>query len=155
MSMWIPVGRPVLGETCRRRRREGEMLIMYPSVCGSLEPPDDSSRRPNSGLTLALSRTSSTLSQILPATSPRFADLAIGDRVEINKEGWEIMRMIGELIEGKVVDQERGERGGVTAADVRGAGGVGVVVDYGDEKAFDNSFRVRRRRSRPKAGIRC
>jgi hypothetical protein len=36
--------------------------------------------------------------------------LAVGDRVEINKEGWEIMRMIGELVEGKVVDQQRGER---------------------------------------------
>lgn len=66
----------------------------------------------------------------------------MGDRVEINKEGWEIMRMIGELVEGKVVDQERGERGTSSASDSEGVGGVGLVVDYGDEKAFDNSFRV-------------
>ncbi|KAH8088113.1 S-adenosyl-L-methionine-dependent methyltransferase [Filobasidium floriforme] len=106
---------------------------------------DPSFRKPNSGLTLALSRTSSTLSQILPATSPRFADLAVGDRVEINKEGWEIMRMIGELVEGKVVDQERGWRETSSASDSEGVGGVGLVVDYGDEKAFDNSFRAFRR----------
>jgi len=66
----------------------------------------------------------------------------VGDRVEINKEGWEIMRMIGELVEGKVVDQERGERAAADASDSEGVGGVGLVVDYGDEKAFDNSFRV-------------
>ena len=68
--------------------------------------------------------------------------MAVGDRVEINKEGWEITRMIGEMIEGKVVDQKRGERGQADASDVQGAGGVGLIVDYGDEKAFDNSFRV-------------
>ena len=68
--------------------------------------------------------------------------MSVGDRVEINKEGWEITRMIGEMIEGKVVDQKRGERGQADASDVQGAGGVGLIVDYGDEKAFDNSFRV-------------
>lgn len=52
------------------------------------------------------------------------------------------MRMIGELVEGKVVDQERGERAAADASDSEGVGGVGLVVDYGDEKAFNNSFRV-------------
>jgi hypothetical protein len=66
----------------------------------------------------------------------------VGDRVEINTEGWEIMRMIGELVEGKVVDQQRGERAATDASELQGVGGVGLVVDYGDEKAFDNSFRV-------------
>jgi hypothetical protein len=57
--------------------------------------------------------------------------------------------MMGELVEGKVVDRERrGEVGGGEGDQVnagteqRSAGGVGLVVDYGDERAFDNSFRV-------------
>jgi len=56
--------------------------------------------------------------------------------------------MMGELVEGKVVDRERrGEVGDEVEqvegrTDQRSAGGVGLVVDYGDERAFDNSFRV-------------
>lgn len=105
--------------------------------------------KPNSNLTLALSKEASPLSQILPSTSPRFdADTPVGSRVEICKEGWEVVRMIGELIEGKVVDKDRGTGREVAEEDVPPAenevpvGGVGVIIDYGDEKSFSNSFRV-------------
>jgi NADH dehydrogenase [ubiquinone] 1 alpha subcomplex assembly factor 7 len=107
------------------------------------DPPSEtaSAKEPNSGLTLALSRTTSTLSQILPATSSRFADIPVGGRIEVCKEGWEIMRMIGELVEGRTADQVGTQSS--EAKDASGtAGGVGLVVDYGDEKVFDNSFRV-------------
>lgn len=62
------------------------------------------------------------LSQILPKTSPRFAAMVEGGRVEIAQESWKISRKVGELIK---------------------HGGAGLAVDYGGPKLFGSSFRVR------------
>ena len=66
--------------------------------------------------------------------------------------------MMGELVEGQVVDRERrgeeeseGQQVDVKT-DQKSAGGVGLVVDYGDERAFDNSFRVSRRATGSRRG---
>lgn len=91
------------------------------------------STEPTSGLTLALSREPSTLSDILPTTSPRFEDIPVGGRVEISKDSYEMMRMVGRLVSGLEAD-EKGAEGGV--------GGVGLVVDYGKDGFSSNSFRV-------------
>ncbi|KAK4684003.1 NADH dehydrogenase [ubiquinone] 1 alpha subcomplex assembly factor 7, partial [Tremellales sp. Uapishka_1] len=76
-----------------------------------------------SGLRLALSRTASTLSDLLPTFSKRFDALPLGARVEISQENFKVMRAIGTLLNG-------------------GGGGVGLLVDYGDDKCFENSFRA-------------
>lgn len=93
---------------------------------------------PSSGLTLALSREPSTLSDILPTTSSRFEDVPIGGRVEISKDSYEMMRMLGKLVSG--LEGDDGEAQG-------GMGGVGLVVDYGKDGFSSNSFRVSREMS--------
>lgn len=71
---------------------------------------------------LAMSREPTPLSQVLPKTSPRFASMIEGARVEIAQESWKISRKVGELIK---------------------HGGAGLVVDYGGPRLFGSSFRVR------------
>lgn len=84
----------------------------------------------SSGLRLALSREASTLSSVLPLSSPRYAQLPIGARFEIAQDSFKIMRKIGEIIG--------------ASPDAQGAGGgAGLVVDYGGDTSFDSSFRVK------------
>lgn len=77
---------------------------------------------------LAMSREPNSLSTVLPATSPRFASLPTGSRVEIASESWKISRRIGELIKS-------------------GEGGAGLVIDYGGDRHYGSSFRVSRSHS--------
>ncbi|KAJ9101897.1 hypothetical protein QFC21_003237 [Naganishia friedmannii] len=106
-------------------------------------PADQAASTPttqaNSGLTLAVSREPTTLSQVLPATSDRFASVPIGGRVEISKDSFETIRMVGQLISGQK-DED------VSATDKsKGAGGAGLVIDYGSDGSSSNSFRAFRR----------
>lgn len=75
---------------------------------------------------LAICREANSLSTVLPATSPRYAKLPTGTRVEISVESWKISRRIGEIIRG-------------------GAGGAGLMIDYGGDRHYGSSFRVSRR----------
>lgn len=58
----------------------------------------------------------------------RFARLPIGSRLEVSPASWEIARDLAKLLGG-------GREGA-------GVGGAGLVVDYGDAKAFGRSWRV-------------
>ncbi|KAJ9116851.1 hypothetical protein QFC22_004508 [Naganishia vaughanmartiniae] len=113
------------------------------AVCSSPHiPADQASSTPatqaNSGLTLAVSREPTTLSQVLPATSDRFASVPVGGRVEISKDSFETMRMVGQLISA-TRDED-------TSADQSSrAGGAGLVIDYGADGYSSNSFRAFRR----------
>ncbi|GJN89885.1 hypothetical protein Rhopal_002874-T1 [Rhodotorula paludigena] len=57
-------------------------------------------------------------------TAQRFARLPIGSRIEVSPASWEVARDVARLIGGD-----------------EGAGGAGLVVDYGDAKAFGRSWR--------------
>ena len=61
-------------------------------------------------------------------TLSRFARLPVGSRMEISPACWEVARGVGNLLQGP-------------------GGGAGLVVDYGDEKAFGRSWRVSGTRS--------
>ncbi|KAK8865615.1 hypothetical protein IAR55_000759 [Kwoniella newhampshirensis] len=87
----------------------------------------------SSGLRLSISRTATPLSTILPSTSPRFANLPVGSRIEIAQDSWKIMRHVGQLLSGTSSD---GKGKG------KGKGGCGLVVDYGADRAFRSSFRA-------------
>ncbi|WWC96656.1 hypothetical protein V866_003528 [Kwoniella sp. B9012] len=76
-----------------------------------------------SGLRLSLSSAPTPLSTVLPATSPRFTNLSTGSRIEIAQDSFKIMRRAGELIS-------------------KGLGGCGVVVDYGGDSSYGQSFRA-------------
>jgi NADH dehydrogenase [ubiquinone] 1 alpha subcomplex assembly factor 7 len=81
----------------------------------------------SSGLRFAISPEPTALSTVLPATSPRFANLPLGSRIEVAQDSWKMARRCGELI---------GAGSG---------GGAGLLVDYGGDRAFGDSFRVSRR----------
>jgi hypothetical protein len=103
-------------------------------------PADQAASTPatqaNSGLTLAVSREPTTMSQVLPATSDRFASVPVGGRVEISKDSFETMRMVGQLISAANDEDVSANKSG-------GVGGAGLVIDYGTDGFSSNSFRVR------------
>ena len=63
----------------------------------------------------------SPLAHTLGNSSPRFSKVPGGSRIEVSPASWGIARTIGELIS---------------------TGGAGLVIDYGDDRAFGSSFRV-------------
>ncbi|KAG8773765.1 hypothetical protein FRC12_002322 [Ceratobasidium sp. 428] len=65
----------------------------------------------------------SPLAHTLGQSSPRFADLPTGSRIEVSPASWSIARTVGKLINAP-------------------GGGAGLVIDYGDDKAFGSSFRA-------------
>ncbi|WWD18208.1 hypothetical protein CI109_102658 [Kwoniella shandongensis] len=85
----------------------------------------------SSGLRLSISRSTTPLSTILPTTSPRFANLPVGSRIEIAQDSWKIMRHVGQLLSGS---SEKGK--------AKAKGGCGLVIDYGADRAFGGSFRA-------------
>ncbi|KZT67935.1 DUF185-domain-containing protein [Daedalea quercina L-15889] len=69
-------------------------------------------------------------STLLGLSSARFKDLPAGSLVEISPTAFKIARKVGELMHGAGHKAES-------------SAGSALIVDYGGEKAFGNSFRVR------------
>ncbi|KAI9439742.1 DUF185-domain-containing protein [Lactarius indigo] len=63
------------------------------------------------------------VSMLLGASSPRFASLPIGARIEVSAASFQTARKLGTLVS-------------------QGAGGSALVVDYGADHAVGNSFRA-------------
>ncbi|KAF7424518.1 hypothetical protein PC9H_009825 [Pleurotus ostreatus] len=75
-------------------------------------------------LKAVLSPEPSPVSSLLGMSSQRFSKLPIGTRIEVSPSSFKISRRIGELIAGS------------------SAGGSALVIDYGEDKVFNNSFRA-------------
>lgn len=73
-----------------------------------------------------LSPSPSAASTLLGLSSSRFQKLPIGSRIEISPAAFKIAYRLGQLVE---LDADKPT-------------GCGLVVDYGGEKAYGNSFRV-------------
>ncbi|KAJ8503410.1 hypothetical protein ONZ45_g10887 [Pleurotus djamor] len=89
--------------------------IMVASQPGANEQPE---------LCAAVSPSPSPVSALLAHSSPRFASLPPGSKLEVSPASFKVSRTIGELI----------------AASSKG--GSALVVDYGGDKAFGDSFRA-------------
>ncbi|KAG8928837.1 hypothetical protein FRC02_006412 [Tulasnella sp. 418] len=74
----------------------------------------------------ALAPELSASSALLANSSPRFLSKPVGSRVEISPLSWKIAKSVGELITGPL-------------------GGSALIVDYGDDHAFGDSFRAFRK----------
>ncbi|KAI0267855.1 S-adenosyl-L-methionine-dependent methyltransferase [Gloeopeniophorella convolvens] len=70
-----------------------------------------------------LSKDPSPISTLLGSSSPRFAALPIGARIEVSAASYQTARKLGTLVS-------------------QGAGGSALVVDYGADHAVGNSFRA-------------
>lgn len=77
-----------------------------------------------------LSPSPSPVSTLLGASSPRFANLPVGARIEVSPSAFKVARRIGELLQS---DSEAPNN----------VPGSALIVDYGHEKTFGSSFRVR------------
>ncbi|SNX86212.1 related to HEM14 - Protoporphyrinogen oxidase involved in heme biosynthetic pathway [Melanopsichium pennsylvanicum] len=123
-------------------------------------------------LGFVLSPTPTPWAQMLAQNNPRFTHLKPGQRVEISPESWAVARRVGELIAGRPaappsslskiaqttaavgsaeaeaeaqLERERLET--ITKTEqarlsIVSQGGIGLIIDYGDDKAFGNSFRA-------------
>jgi NADH dehydrogenase [ubiquinone] 1 alpha subcomplex assembly factor 7 len=76
----------------------------------------------NARFSLAVDREQSLLSQLLPAASKRFSALPTGSQMEISPDSSRIVRSAARLM--------------------KAGGGAALVVDYGDDRVFANSFRA-------------
>jgi len=82
---------------------------------------DDSPVPGSSRLRLVRSPSPTHTSTILGLSSSRFQTLPVGSRVEISYTAFKVARKIGELL---------------------GPGGCALIVDYGGEKTYGDSFRA-------------
>ncbi|KAF8697760.1 hypothetical protein AX14_001191 [Amanita brunnescens Koide BX004] len=72
-----------------------------------------------------LSTTPSAVSSLLGLSSPRFKSLPLGSTVEVSPSSFKIAHKIGELL-----------------ASPGSSGGCALVIDYGGDKAYGDSFRA-------------
>jgi len=91
--------------------------------------PTDSPSNPPSRFRRVLSRLPTASSTLLGLSSSRFKDLPSGSHVEISPTAFKIARKVGELVHDPESTREC-------------SAGSALVVDYGAEKAFGNSFRA-------------
>ncbi|KAI0768010.1 DUF185-domain-containing protein [Trametes elegans] len=68
-------------------------------------------------------------STLLGLSSTRFQKLPVGSRIEVSPASFKIARQIGELLHEGASEQSR-------------SAGSALIVDYGGEKAYGNSFRA-------------
>ena len=82
-----------------------------------------------------LSPTPTAASTVLGLSSKRFQSLPLGATIEVSPASFKIARQIGEILSNP--KHQSRERSTESAP-----GGCGLVVDYGGEKVFGDSFRV-------------
>ncbi|KAN0134514.1 putative S-adenosyl-L-methionine-dependent methyltransferase domain containing protein, partial [Lactarius tabidus] len=98
--------------------------IIRPSSPASAAPSlDPSASTPKTRFRPVLAPEPTPVSTLLGASSPRFASLPIGARIEVSAALFQTTRKLGMLVS-------------------QGAGGSALVVDYGANHAVGNSFRA-------------
>ncbi|UZJ57283.1 hypothetical protein CBS101457_006603 [Exobasidium rhododendri] len=150
--------REVLVDVEREGQRKGGITILKPgdfNVGGRNSQKEklnaDAAKQPKFRYVLSSSPT--PWSMLLAARNPRFQLLQPGQRVEISPEAWAAARRMGELVAGRKAMEKQGEEKddvNVEAGKAReverlkggSMGGAGLIIDYGDDKAFGGSFRA-------------
>ena len=117
-----PIEEPSLSETEAKTEEQ-------PSEIPPLAPTP--STLPGITLRRVLESKPSAASTLLGLSSERFKELPSGSTLEVSPTSFRIARKVGELLEsGRVIDGQPSQ------------GGCGLIVDYGGNKAYSNSFRV-------------
>ena len=78
-----------------------------------------------------LARNPSTASTLLGHSSPRFQDIPTGSSLEVSPTAYRIAHKVSQLLSS-----------GNSGDEVTSLGGCGLIIDYGGDKAFTDSFRV-------------
>jgi SAM-dependent MidA family methyltransferase len=149
--------REVLVDVERENQRKGGITILKPgdfNLVGNRPSKQADSRTLEiPKFRYVLSSTPTPWSLLLAARNPRFQALQPGQRVEISPEGWAAARRMGELVAGRAAREKQTEEQDENSIEARkvkemerlkggSMGGAGLIIDYGDDKAFGGSFRV-------------
>jgi len=113
-----------------------EVLVASNMEGEKVEPNADETSLPSPNavtttLKRVLARNPSTASAVLGYSSPRFQEIPVGSSLEVSPTAFRIAHKIGQLL-------SSGNSGDKKAS----LGGCGLIVDYGGDKAFGDSFRV-------------
>ncbi|KAF9048562.1 S-adenosyl-L-methionine-dependent methyltransferase [Panaeolus papilionaceus] len=117
-----------------------EVLVAPNSEHKQSSPDPESSNKPDTptmtepdvSFRRVLSPEPSAISTVLGHSSPRFQTLPNGSYLEVSPTVFRIGRKVGELLASNTSED------GTTAS----PGGCGLIVDYGNDKAFGDSFRA-------------
>lgn len=96
---------------------------------------DESNQSSRSAVTTrlqrVLARNPSMASSLLGHSSTRFQDIPAGSFLEVSPTAFRTAHRISQLLSNKNSEDQ-----------TTSLGGCGLIIDYGDDKAFANSFRV-------------
>jgi SAM-dependent MidA family methyltransferase len=146
--------REVLVDVDRPSQRKGGITVLKPGDIALARSARSTNTPTEVGppkFRYVLSSSATPWSTLLAARNPRFQVLQPGQRVEISPEGWAAARRVGELVAGRaargVESQEKKDGAAIKAKEADRLkqdtkGGAGLIIDYGDEKAFGSSFRA-------------
>jgi NADH dehydrogenase [ubiquinone] 1 alpha subcomplex assembly factor 7 len=90
-----------------------------------------------------LSPTPTAASTLLGLSSPRFHNLPTGTFIEVSPAAFKAARQVGQLVSGRDEPIPLAKRDFVAPSnDLESVGGCGLIIDYGGDKAYGDSFRV-------------
>jgi SAM-dependent MidA family methyltransferase len=141
--------REVLVDIQRATKGQSGITVLKPGDL--MQKPKEESAKPS--FRYVLSPGPTPWSVLLAARNSRFQGLQPGQRVEISPESWATARRVGELVSGrkaresvpdaeKDADKAQRERRESERTSITSKGGAGLIIDYGDEKAYGASFRA-------------
>ncbi len=85
-------------------------------------------------------------STLLGFSSPRFLNLPVGSFIEVSPAAFKIARQVAQLISGtsesEVEHRKNLQKRDVAPGLTSSVGGCGLIVDYGGDKVYGDSFRV-------------
>jgi len=128
-----------------KRNRLARTPHHHPTLTTS-PPPPTTPTHSHHHLRHVLSSTPTAASTLLGLSSPRFRDLPIGASIEVSPVAFKLARQVGQLISGRKKPEPFAAR---ETTDVKlesdSVGGCGLIIDYGGDKVYGNSFRVSER----------
>lgn len=145
--------REVLVDVERAKAGQSGITVLKPGDFNKSNSTPSSDDTNQAKFRYVISSSPTPWSVLLASRNPRFQVLQPGQRVEVSPEAWATARKMGELVSGRKAkagkpesenDQQRVERERAESErlQTQTKGGAGLVIDYGDEKAFGGSFRA-------------
>lgn len=92
-----------------------------------------------------LSPSPTAASTLLGLSSPRFNGLPLGSFIEVSPTAFRIARQVAQLVSGTAEPEpliQHNHKHDVAPNTDESAGGCGLIIDYGGDRAYGSSFRV-------------
>ncbi|TKA57808.1 hypothetical protein B0A53_00957 [Rhodotorula sp. CCFEE 5036] len=122
---------PDLASAAPKPKPRGGLLNVDTTLPGAMSGLGDGASSSSSSAPAPATVGEDHLKKATSLIAQRFARLPIGSRLEVSPASWEIARDLARLLGGSGGGEGVGP----------GVGGAGLVVDYGDAKAFGRSWR--------------